>query len=228
MYLSQSLYLEFENGNTPVGTTLLARQICCNHTISMTDQPFDIENTPSSDPNTEPTSGECAHPKCGKQGKYPAPRSRDEIQVYHFLCLEHVRQYNANWNYHAGMDEAALEAEIRCDTVWRRPTWALGNQGPAPNENIKDPLNILGDTNYTEFIQENVSAKTQEFTPAERDAVNILGLVAPVTITDVKQRYKILVKELHPDANGGDKRAEDRLKSVNNAYKTLRDCERLM
>ena len=65
-------------------------------------------------------------------------------------------------------------------------------------------------------------------TPAERDAVNILGLVAPVTITDVKQRYKILVKELHPDANGGDKRAEDRLKSVNNAYKTLRDCERLM
>lgn len=194
----------------------------------MTDQPFDIDNTPTSNPNTESTSGECAYPKCGKLGKYPAPRSRDEVQVYHFLCLEHVRQYNANWNYHAGMDEAALEAEIRRDTVWRRPTWPLGNQGPAPNENIKDPLNILGDTNYTQFEEQNVSAKTQEFTPAERDAVNVLGLVAPVTITDVKQRYKILVKELHPDANGGDKRAEDRLKSVNTAYKTLRDSERLM
>jgi len=194
----------------------------------MTDRPFDIRNTSTSYSKTESASEECAHPKCSKRGKYPAPRSRDEIQMYYFLCLEHVRQYNANWNYHAGMDEAALESEIRCDTVWRRPTWPIGTQGPTPNESIKDPLDILGHKNYTGFKKQTVANQTPEFTPAEWDAVNVLGLVAPVTITDVKQRYKILVKELHPDANGGDKRAEDCLKSVNNAYKTLRDCERLM
>jgi curved DNA-binding protein CbpA len=40
-------------------------------------------------------------------------------------------------------------------------------------------------------------------------------------------RYKTLAKTLHPDANGGDKRAEDRLKSVNHAYTTLRHSDRL-
>jgi len=194
----------------------------------MTDPPFDIHNTTTNQPNTDSTSEECAHPNCSKLGKYPAPRSRDEVQVYQFLCLEHIREYNANWNYHAGMDEPAIEAEIRCDTVWRRPTWPLGKQGPALNVNVKDPLKILGDTNYAEVTKQPVGTQTQKFTPAERDAVNVLGLVAPITITDVKQRYKILVKMLHPDANGGDKKAEDRLKSVNSAYKTLRDCERLM
>ncbi|MEE2661416.1 MAG: DnaJ domain-containing protein [Pseudomonadota bacterium] len=194
----------------------------------MTDQPFDINNMSPSHSKTESASEECAHPKCSKRGKYPAPRSRDEIQVYHFLCLEHVRQYNANWNYHEGMDEATFESEIRRDTVWRRPTWPIGTQGPAANESIKDPLDILGDTNYTGFKKQTLVAQTLDFTPTEWDAVNVLGLVAPVTITDVKQRYKILVKELHPDANGDDKKAEDRLKLVNNAYKTLRDCERLM
>jgi DnaJ-class molecular chaperone len=56
----------------------------------------------------------------------------------------------------------------------------------------------------------------------------VLGLVAPVTEADVKLRYKILAKMLHPDANGGDKRAEDRLKSVNYAYTTLRNSERIV
>ncbi len=49
----------------------------------------------------------------------------------------------------------------------------------------------------------------------------------PVSRDDVKARYKMLAKSLHPDANGGDKRAEERLKSVNHAYTTLRHSDRL-
>ena len=67
----------------------------------------------------------------------------------------------------------------------------------------------------------------QNLTAPEREALSVLGLVAPITKADVKHRYKLLAKSLHPDANGGDKRAEDRLKSVNHAYTTLRDSERL-
>ncbi|MFO1060844.1 MAG: DnaJ domain-containing protein, partial [Dongiaceae bacterium] len=36
-------------------------------------------------------------------------------------------------------------------------------------------------------------------------------------------RYKSLVKRLHPDANGGDKAAEERLKHINLAYSTLKN-----
>ena len=39
---------------------------------------------------------------------------------------------------------------------------------------------------------------------------------------EVKRRYKALAKTLHPDTNGGSKKAEERLKHVNQAYSTLK------
>ena len=48
-----------------------------------------------------------------------------------------------------------------------------------------------------------------------------MDLTPPVTAELVKLRYKELVKQLHPDVNGGNKRAEERLKLVNDAYRTL-------
>ena len=47
---------------------------------------------------------------------------------FYWFCLEHVREYNAAWNYYADMDDAAVEAEIRKDIVWQRPTWPLGTR----------------------------------------------------------------------------------------------------
>jgi curved DNA-binding protein CbpA len=43
-----------------------------------------------------------------------------------------------------------------------------------------------------------------------------------VTFPEIKARYKQLAKRLHPDANGGDTRAEEQLKKVNEAYATLK------
>jgi curved DNA-binding protein CbpA len=49
-----------------------------------------------------------------------------------------------------------------------------------------------------------------------------LGLEPPLSLDRLKRRYKELVKKHHPDANGGDRGAEERLKSINEAYTTLR------
>jgi len=49
-----------------------------------------------------------------------------------------------------------------------------------------------------------------------------LQLGWPLTIDELKTRYKQLAKKLHPDANGGDREAEDRLKTINAAYAMLR------
>ena len=38
----------------------------------------------------------------------------------------------------------------------------------------------------------------------------------------LKARYKVLVKLHHPDAHGGDKAAEEKLKIINQAYATLK------
>ena len=95
-------------------------------------------------------------------------------------------------------------------------------------DRFADPLGLLGERNVDGPEPRAADAQLRALTPAEREAISVLGLVAPVTKADVKLRYKILAKMLHPDANGGDKRAEDRLKSVNYAYTTLRDSERLI
>ena len=48
-----------------------------------------------------------------------------------------------------------------------------------------------------------------------------MELTQPVTPEAIKRRYKELVKKHHPDANGGDKQAEERFKAINQAYATL-------
>ncbi|WP_420403433.1 J domain-containing protein [Nisaea sp.] len=57
---------------------------------------------------------------------------------------------------------------------------------------------------------------------AEGKAFAIMGLEPPVSEMELKTRYKQLVKKHHPDANGGDKQAEERLKMINEAYTTLK------
>ena len=49
----------------------------------------------------------------------------------------------------------------------------------------------------------------------------ILDLTPPVTVAILKARYKELVKRHHPDANGGDKSAEEKFKEINEAYQTV-------
>ena len=70
----------------------------------------------------------CAWKGCGNTGEYRAPRDK-ELRTYFVFCLEHVRAYNASWDYHKGATTAELEAEIRSAATWERPTWKLGTLG---------------------------------------------------------------------------------------------------
>ena len=58
-------------------------------------------------------------------------------------------------------------------------------------------------------------------TPSIQESILILGLDFPVTEDEVKARYKALVKRHHPDTNGGDKKAEERFKKINEAYEII-------
>jgi curved DNA-binding protein CbpA len=55
-----------------------------------------------------------------------------------------------------------------------------------------------------------------------REPLATLGLSWPTTLEAVKMRYKELAKRHHPDANGGDRAAEERLKTINLAYAAVR------
>ena len=53
-------------------------------------------------------------------------------------------------------------------------------------------------------------------------SLSTLGLDATATAEEIKARYKLLVKRHHPDANGGDRSLEDRLRDVIQAYSYLK------
>src|SRR6266404_713192 len=61
---------------------------------------------------------------------------------------------------------------------------------------------------------------------AERKALQVMGLGADATLEDVKAKYKALVKQHHPDANGGDRSTEDRLIEIIKAYNYLKTVVR--
>ena len=59
-------------------------------------------------------------------------------------------------------------------------------------------------------------------TPPQARAFDVLNLEPNASLHQIKARYKELVKRFHPDANGGDRGAEERLKRVIQAYGVLR------
>src|ERR1700752_5169445 len=86
----------------------------------------------------------CDYPGCVAGGDYRAPKSRLHLRDYYWFCLEHVRAYNAAWNYYAGMSDNEIEAEIRSDTVWQRPTWRLGDRhGPGYPARVRDAFGVF-------------------------------------------------------------------------------------
>jgi len=173
----------------------------------------------------EPPVHTCDHPGCAAGGDFRAPRSRLELNSYRWFCLEHVRAYNLAWNYYAGMSEADIEAEIRRDTVWHRPSWKLGERhGPGPR--IHDAFGLYSGKEHGRSHRANGNGHArdaaQRAASAREQALAVFDIEPPFTEVRLKARYKVLVKQHHPDAHGGDKAAEEKLKIINQAYATLK------
>lgn len=172
-------------------------------------------------PDPQAPGNGCDAPGCRHEGGFRAPKSRDSLKDYWWFCLDHVRQYNAGWDYYRGMSAAQIEAEMRQDLLGRRPTWPLGSLGGRmlDDERLLDPLNLLAENKMRRPRNEPTASQPP---PELREPLSHLQLGWPLTIEQLKSRYKELAKRLHPDANGGDRTAEDRLKMINAAYATLR------
>ncbi len=160
-------------------------------------------------------------------GAYRAPKDRT-LTDYQMFCLEHIRAYNAQWNFHAGLSTAEMEQEIRSTATWDRPTWKLGSLGAKAKTgrvHVHDPFGFAERTDFDPRRRENAREKREEASPAGKarsKALKVLDLALPLTLEALRGRYKTLVKKYHPDANGGSAEAESRMKVINEAYQTLK------
>merc|ERR1719350_379913 len=61
---------------------------------------------------------------------------------------------------------------------------------------------------------------------APRDAYSILGLDRSATQDEVKERFRELAKQYHPDLNRGDRSASMKMAELTGAYDTLMDARK--
>lgn len=157
----------------------------------------------------------CDAPGCMEEGEFRAPKSRVQLNDYFWFCLDHVRLYNLSWDYFKGLSEEEIEDIRRHDTVWQRPSWPLGGGYQAAEEKLRNAY-------YYAAGEDHQPPPPRRPQSEEEKALAAFELPATASFTEVKTVYKKLVKQLHPDANGGDKSAEERLKAINQAYQTLK------
>jgi hypothetical protein len=174
----------------------------------------------------ETSSRPCEHPGCQEPGQYRAPKSPDTLDDYWWFCRDHVREYNLKWNFFSGQTEEEFQKFLDSARVWERPTKPFGQsteEGKAwARHGVNDPHEILGD-NATRNPGRVSVASTRKLPPTERKALEILDARDTWTRPEIRKQYKSLVKDLHPDMNGGDRSDEDRLQEVVWAWDQIKD-----
>ena len=114
-------------------------------------------------------------PGCEAMGEYRAPKSRRNLKDYWWFCLEHVRAYNSTWDYYKGMSPGEIEAQLRADTAWQRPSWPLGRLGTTAawdEELLRDPLHLLA----AGRVKRGSAQPPQQTPPELREPLATLGL----------------------------------------------------
>ena len=161
----------------------------------------------------------CDHPGCEQPGAFRAPMGRDREGQYFCFCLDHVRQYNAHYNYFNGMSDEAMSRWMKDALTGHRPTWAMGR-------GIEEGVARSADS--TARVSRRKAAATPKaprYGLAAQKALAALDLDDTAEPEAIRLRYKELVKRLHPDANGGDRSSEGKLREIIQAYKHLRSAK---
>ena len=161
----------------------------------------------------------CDWENCKEIGNYKAPLEKDNSRKFRYLCLEHIKIFNKNWNYFENMNDHEVEFFIKSDLTWHKSTKKFGSSenffNILWNNALDDKLNIFKSSNFKDFKKTNLSEK-------DRHALQILGLNYQANWADIQKKFKGLVKKYHPDKNRGSKKYEDLLKKITLAYSQLK------
>jgi hypothetical protein len=174
----------------------------------------------------------CDWPGCDVAGEFRAPGVRpsgfDGPGEYRWFCLDHVREFNAGYDYFDGMSADDILRAQSPIHGWERETRAFsptaGIDGVPRWADFSDPLEAISGRarKRRQAMQPEQRQDGRLVTPDERRALETLGLPLDATRHDLRARYSELVRRFHPDRNGGDRGFETRLQGVVEAYQLLR------
>jgi hypothetical protein len=140
----------------------------------------------------------CDRHGCSDVGDRPAPKSPNRPERWWF-CEKHAGEYNANWNYFAGLSDAEAAARAKDEEGESRyrsaSHWGWGGPGDGTRSR------------------------------AEMDALQVLELDADADMDMIKSAWRTAAKASHPDIAGSDPAAAERFRAVQAAWEVLSAAE---
>ncbi|MFO6430114.1 J domain-containing protein [Erythrobacter sp. W302b] len=181
----------------------------------------------------------CEAPGCREAGEFRAPGRRpngfDGPGEWRWFCLDHVREFNAGYDWFEGMSAEEIIAAQSPIAGWRTETRAFradaGVDGVPRWADYADPLDAIaararGIRSRAEGRARDAAAQVR-FSADEARALEVMGLGRDIDRTRLRRRYSELVRRYHPDRNGGDRQHEAKLGAVVEAYQLLKSSAAL-
>lgn len=163
--------------------------------------------------------GRCDAPGCEAAGEFRAPVSNrvpGEVGGWQWLCLDHVRNFNAAYNFFDGLSPDEIAEAQSPLAGWAHVA------GGANGYKFNDPLNMM-DGRFGPAPAASPRRTPTGEVLSDRDvaALTTLGLDASASRADIRSAHRRLARAYHPDTNGGDRGAERKLQDVVQAYTHL-------
>ncbi len=140
----------------------------------------------------------CDRHGCSNPGVCPAPKVANRPERWYF-CATHAAEYNANWDYFAGLtpeEAAAREASEDAQRQYKRAAhWEWGGPGDGTRSR------------------------------AELDALHVLGCDSDADMVVIKAAWRTAAKDSHPDVAGTDAVKAERFRAVQAAWQVLSGAE---
>jgi hypothetical protein len=176
----------------------------------------------------------CEAPACREAGEFRAPGRRpngfDGPGDWRWFCLEHVREFNAGYDWFEGLSAEEIVAAQSPIAGWRTETRAFrpdAGAGGVPRwADYADPLDAIAARAHA--IRSRAAGRARaapvevRFSPDEVRALEVMGLGSDTDRTRLRRRYSEMVRRYHPDRNGGDRAHEAQLTAVVDAYQVLK------
>lgn len=173
----------------------------------------------------------CAEPGCREAGEFRAPLvegygAHEGPAPFRWLCLDHVRAFNAGYNFFRGMSPDEIHDAQRPTAGWERESRAFnatgGTDRPPRWADFADPLDAIS-ARFRGKMREQAGRKDgKPLSGKDREALKTLALDVDADRMALRRRYSELVRQYHPDRNGGDRGFENKLQTVISAYQHLK------
>lgn len=174
----------------------------------------------------------CAEAGCQEPGEFRAPLiegaslGRDGPPQFRWLCLDHVREFNAGYNFFRGMSPDEIHDAQRPTAGWEGESRAFNATGGADRPprwaDFSDPLDAINARFRTKMTEEAGRKDGKPLSGKDREAMRALALDTDADRAALRRRYSDLVRKYHPDRNGGDRSHEHKLQAVIEAYQHLK------